>query len=188
MKARVEDDGGRGVVARFVARFGDDEALRVGWPRFGRWRTKDRRRGDEVAMLRKKYIPRVCLSRYTSVFYKKYVGCYGCARSANFVYYFKSIYSCLPLHPRYSVLAYSPSMKFTILSRNHERGSILGVVYIFKQKQIFSSCPLALGRINHTFSMHTSIATHACMSFNESQKTWSKVSGLKRSFRCEKIG
>lgn len=95
VKARVEDDGGRGVVARFVGRFGDDEALRVGWPRFGRWRTKDRRRGDEVAMLRKKYIPRVCLSRYTSVFYKKYVGCYGCARSANFVYYFKSIYSCL---------------------------------------------------------------------------------------------
>lgn len=51
VKARVEDDGGRGVVARFVARFGDDEALRVAWPRFGRWRTKERRRGDEVAML-----------------------------------------------------------------------------------------------------------------------------------------
>lgn len=51
VKARVEDDGGRGVVAGFVARFGDDEALRVAWPRFGRWRTKERRRGDEVAML-----------------------------------------------------------------------------------------------------------------------------------------
>lgn len=47
VKARVEDDGRRGVVARF----GDDEALRVAWPRFGRWRTKERRRGDEVAML-----------------------------------------------------------------------------------------------------------------------------------------
>lgn len=51
VKARVEDDGGRGVVARFVARFGGDAALRVFWPRFGRWRTKERRRGDEVAIL-----------------------------------------------------------------------------------------------------------------------------------------
>lgn len=51
VKAKVEDDGGRGVEARFVARFGDDAALRVTWPRFGRWRTKERRRGDEVAIL-----------------------------------------------------------------------------------------------------------------------------------------
>lgn len=107
VKARVEDDGGRGVVARFVARFGDDEALRVAWPRFGddealriawprfgRWRTKDRRRGDEVAMLRKKCLPVTLHKRFLQ---KKYVGCYGCARSDNFVYYFKSIYSCLPL-------------------------------------------------------------------------------------------
>lgn len=50
MKARVEDDGGRGVAVRFVARFGGDAALRVTWPRFGRWRTNERRRGVEVAI------------------------------------------------------------------------------------------------------------------------------------------
>lgn len=47
----MEDDGGRGVVVWFVARFGGDAALRVMWPRFGRWRTKERRRGVEVAIL-----------------------------------------------------------------------------------------------------------------------------------------
>lgn len=67
VKARVEDDGGRGVVVRFVARFGGDAALKVTWPRFGRWRTKERRRGVEVAI--ESYMVRVCLSRYTSVFF-----------------------------------------------------------------------------------------------------------------------
>lgn len=124
-------------------------------------------------------------------FYKKYVGCYGCARSANFVYYFKSIYSCLPLHT-YSmctVLASSPSTKFTILCRNlskpprrlYPRGSI----YFQTEAVIVSSCPIALGQINVAVGVHTSIATHACMSVSESPKIWPKVSGHKKSCRCE---
>lgn len=55
MKPTVEDDGGRGVVLRFVARFGGDVALSVTCPRFGRWRTKERRRGVEAAMYGKVY-------------------------------------------------------------------------------------------------------------------------------------
>lgn len=88
VKARVEDDGGRGVVVRFVARFGDDAALRVTWPRFGRWRTKERRRGVEVAILLWKNLYGSCLPvTLHKRFSKKHFGCYGCARSADFVYF-----------------------------------------------------------------------------------------------------
>lgn len=49
----MEDDGRWGVEVGFVARFGGDAALRVTWPRFDRWRNKERRRGVEVAIWRK---------------------------------------------------------------------------------------------------------------------------------------
>lgn len=87
VKARVEDDGGRGVVVRFVARFGVDAALRVTWPRFGRWRTKERRRGVEVAMSWKNLYGSCLPVTLHKRFSKKYFGCYGCARSADFVYF-----------------------------------------------------------------------------------------------------
>lgn len=60
-----------------------------------------------------------------------------------------------------------------------------GPIYFQTKAVIVSSCPIALGRINVTVSVHTSIATHACMSVSESQKTWPKVSGHKKSSRCE---
>lgn len=101
VKARVEDDGGRGVVVRFVARFGGDAALRVTWPRFGRWRTKERRRGVEVAILWKNPMVRVCLSRYTSVF-RKSISVAMDAREAPILFIFsKSISSCLLLRTSY---------------------------------------------------------------------------------------
>lgn len=93
VKARVEDDGGRGVVVRFVASFGGDAALKVTWPRFGRWRTKERRRGAEVAI--ESYMVRVCLSRYTSVFLKS-ISVAMDAREAPILFiFFKSISSGL---------------------------------------------------------------------------------------------
>lgn len=126
----------------------------------------------------KKYMARVCLSRYTSVFYKKYLGCYGCARSADFVY-FLSLFIAVALQRMY-VLASSPSKKFTVCL-NHQKGPTLGILCNLKQK--VTSYSIALDVI--TVSVHTSIATHTCMSVSESQKTWPKVSGHKKSSRCE---
>lgn len=135
MKARVEDDGGRGVAVRFVARFGGDAALRVTWPRFGRWRTNERRRGVEVAIPWKIYMVRVCLSRYTSVFYKKLSVAMDAREAPILFIFFKSIYSCLLSY----ILSRSP---FNVLCLNHREASVSSkILYIFKHKQrVVPSC------------------------------------------------
>lgn len=115
--------------------------------------------------------------------YKKYVGCYGCARSANFVYYFKSIYSCLPLHPTYINTPHVLRTRTIIVNEVHytlsnsPRRLYRGSIY-FQTKAVIVCVKLS-NRINVTVSVHTSIATHACMSVSESQKTWPKASEQK---------
>lgn len=92
MKARVDDDGGRGVVVRFVARLGVDAALRVTWPRFGRWRTKERRRGVKAAISWKNiWFVLACHATQAKI-----ISVAMDAREAPILFiFFKSIYSCL---------------------------------------------------------------------------------------------
>lgn len=134
MKARVEDDGGRGVAVRFGARFGGDAALRVTWPRFGRWRTNERRRGVEVAIPWKN-IWFVFACHATQAFSTK--SCRLLWTPILFIF-FKSIYSCLLSY----ILSRSPSMMFNVLCLNHREASVSSkILYIFKHKQrVVPSC------------------------------------------------